>query len=585
MRASLWLILFGSSTAISAPPDFDREVAPILAEHCFSCHTGPKPKGDLDLSSKAKVLASGQIVPGNAAKSELWDQIDSNAMPPKKPLPTAARQTIRAWIDAGAVWGTDPIDPFRFSTATRAGTDWWSLQPLTKSIVPNVGVDPGWAKSPIDRFLFEKLQKKGLKPSPPGTRRVLIRRLAMDLTGLPPTPEEVTAFENDPDPQAYTRLVDRLLASPHYGERWARHWLDVVRYGESQGFERNDPRLTAWPYRDWVIRALNADMPFDRFTQMQIAGDALFPKDPDGDAALGYLVAGVHNTVLPIQEAARLAARQDELEDIVGNVAQTFLGLSAQCARCHDHKFDAISQTDYYRLAATVAGVQHSEKTITNRVDSEQLAVLSTVRQSTQKELMAIEETARKLAENALPPGPKPPAAILEWNFRQATGQPPLKLHGGAKLTPAGLVLDGKTGYASSEPLPIEVRTKTLHVRLKLDTLTQRGGGVMSLQSRDGAVFDAIVFGEQEPKRWLAGSDFFRRTRTFQGVDESSTESVQFTIVHSAEGTITGYRNGEPYGQSYKTPNVQTLAAGQGELLFGLRHTPAGGNRHFAGTV
>ena len=203
---------------------------------------------------------------------------------------------------------------------------------------------------------MSELDKHRLTPSPPADRRTLIRRLYFDLVGLPPSPEEVESFVADTAPNAFEKVVDRLLASPHYGERWARHWLDVVRYGETDGFERNTPRPNAWHYRDWVIRALNADLPYDEFARLQLAGDVLKPSDPDALQATGYLVAGLHNTVLG-NDQMRAVARQDELEDLVGSVAQTFLGLTANCARCHDHKFDPISQTDYYRLAAALAGV------------------------------------------------------------------------------------------------------------------------------------------------------------------------------------------------------------------------------------
>ena len=184
--------------------------------------------------------------------------------------------------------------------------------------------------------------KRGLTPSNEADRRALIRRLSFDLLGLPPSLAEVEAFVKDEREGAYEKLVDRLLDSPHYGERWARHWLDVVRFGESHGFERNDPRRNAWHYRDWLIKALNADLPFDEFCRLQIAGDVLRPNDEGAIKATGYLVAGIHNTVLPGLQRLKDAAFQDELEDLVGNVGQTFLGMTVNCARCHDHKFDPI---------------------------------------------------------------------------------------------------------------------------------------------------------------------------------------------------------------------------------------------------
>ncbi|HSQ55914.1 MAG TPA: DUF1549 domain-containing protein, partial [Gemmata sp.] len=311
------------SHAVAAPPDFDRQIAPLLAARCLDCHSGSKPKGDLDLSRKANVDAA-----------EVWKRVAAREMPPKKPLTDEEVKLLKTWIDAGAKWGTDPIDRFRYTTSSRAGYDWWALQPIRKPEIPVSRASKASAH-PIDRFIIARLVEKGLKPSPPADRRTLIRRVYFDLIGLPPTPEEVEAFLKDVSPDAYEKVVDRLLASPHYGERWARHWLDVVRYGETDGFERNSPRPHAWPYRDWVIRALNADMPYDQFSRLQLAGDVLKPGDADAVRATGFLVAGLHNTVLGNQQMADIA-RQDELEDLVGSVGQTLFGMTVNCARCHD---------------------------------------------------------------------------------------------------------------------------------------------------------------------------------------------------------------------------------------------------------
>ncbi len=312
---ALVALLVLTSRAPAAPPDFDKQIAPILASHCLDCHSGAKPKGKLDLSHKAG--ASAAVVAGKPAASSLWERVAAGEMPPKKPLPDAEQKLLKEWIESGAKWGTDPIDPFRFTTSTRAGYDWWALQPIKRPPVP-VSREKA-SVNPLDNFVLAKLSDKGLSLSPEADRRTLIRRLYFDLTGLPPTPEEVNAFVTSTDADAYEKVVDKLLASPHYGERWARHWLDVVRYGETDGFERNSPRPNACHYRDWVIRALNADMPYDRFARLQLAGDVLHPNDPDAVKATGFLVAGVHNTVLG-NDQMRAVARQDELEDVVGGV-------------------------------------------------------------------------------------------------------------------------------------------------------------------------------------------------------------------------------------------------------------------------
>jgi hypothetical protein len=355
MRFLLLLIL--PTLALAAEPvSFDRTVAPILAGRCLDCHTGADAKGGLDLST-AKGLAKGEaVVAGKPSESSLWKRIDSDEMPPKHPLPANERKVLKDWIEAGAKWGSDPIDPYRFGTEQRAGYDWWSLQPLVTPKPPESNVHP------IDAFVRAKLAGKKLSPSPAADRRTLIRRVTFDLIGLPPTPTEIDRFVEDNSPEAYAKLVDRLLASPHFGERWARHWLDVARFSESDGFEYDRMRPNAWYYRDWVIQALNADMPYDRFAQLQIAGDVLAPNDADAIIATGFLVGGPHDSLLPTGDALRQIMRQDELEEIVGTVGQTFLGITVHCARCHDHKFDPVWQSDYYRMASALSGIRRGER-------------------------------------------------------------------------------------------------------------------------------------------------------------------------------------------------------------------------------
>ena len=215
-------------------------------------------------------------------------------------------------------------------------------------------------RTPIDRFILAALERKGLALAPDADRRTLIRRLTVDLIGLPPTPQEIDAFVNNPAPDAYETLVDRLLASPHYGERWGRHWLDIARFGESQGYERDKLRDHAWPYRDYVIRSFNADKPYPQFIREQLAGDVLEPATRDGAVASAFLVCGPWDEVGQTQQGAlmRLRVREEEMEDMISAVGQTFLGLTVNCARCHNHKFDPITQKDYYRLKAALEGVR-----------------------------------------------------------------------------------------------------------------------------------------------------------------------------------------------------------------------------------
>jgi hypothetical protein len=595
MAFAFLLTLASSAASPAGGPEFDKTIAPLLIERCLDCHSGKKPKGGLDLSRRRTALAGGDsgpiFVPGKPEESRLWEYVKDGKMPPKKPLNSSEKSLVRDWIAAGAVWGADPIDPYRTTTSKRAGYDWWALQPVVKRKPPLVGNAP-WCRNPIDAFILNKLEARGLRPSAPAERRALIRRLSFDLLGLPPTPEEVTAFEADDTPDAYPKLVDRYLNSPQYGVCWARHWLDVVRFGESNGFEFDEPRPSAWPYRDWVVNALNQDMPYDEFARLQLAGDVLRPSDSGAVAATGFLVAGAYDTVGQSQqsEAMKRVVRQDELEDIAGTVGQTFLGLTIHCARCHDHKFDPIRQVEYYRFTAALGGVRHGERPLPDA--QAQRARAKQRLAELEKERTALEQPIREqiLAERktSTPPGPEPLAC---WDFtmglRDRCGDLDGSLHGGARLVKDGLRVDGRTGYVATAPLMKDLKAKTLEAWVSLDNLQQRGGGVVSIQTRDGAVFDALVFGEIDAGQWLAGSNNFLRTRSFAGPVETEADRrpIHVALVYCEDGTILAYRNGRPYGTSYRSSHLQPFMAGQAEVLFGLRHVPAGGNRLLAGVI
>jgi hypothetical protein len=478
----------------------------------------------------------------------------------------------------------------------KAGADWWSLQPVKRPDTPNVK-NAQWVRNPIDAFVLSRLEAQDLTPSPEANRRTLIRRLNYDLIGLPPTPAEVSAFVTDKAPNAYKKVVDRLLASPHYGERWARHWLDVVHYGESHGFEYNQPRNNSWPYRNWVIRALNADMSYDRFVQMQIAGDMVEPDSADGIIALGCLVTGPHNTTRPSNDTMRKTMRQDEIEDLVGMVGQTFMGLTVNCARCHDHKFDPITQKDYYSMAAALSGVNPGERNLKGRVSTKDAVIIAKLQGREAlllKEISRIEDPVREkllhAAKKTGRKGPIPPNPIAGWNFTAGlsdiNGKLPVTLKGSAKQTGEGLILDGRA-FATTAPLPFDLADKTLEVWMKLGDLNQRGGGAITVQDNRGVLFDSIVFGERQPKRWMAGSNGFVRTNPFNGSEEAEglNKPVHVAIVYQADGTITGYRNGKPYGKSYRT-GFQKFVAGQAHLAFGIRHgTGVGNGRMLKGKI
>lgn len=584
--------------ADSAADHFDHTLAPLLARRCLGCHNPSDKNGGLDLT-RAETAAGGgdsgpPIAAGKPGDSLLWQRIDADEMPPEHPLPAEERALIRAWIEQGAVWGTAEIDRFRYSSDVRAGYDWWALQEVKQAPIPELPTDApaAWAHHAIDRFVLRGLGERGLHPTPEADRRTLIRRLSFDLLGLPPTPEEVVAFEQDAAPDAYEKLVERLLASPHYGVRWARHWLDVVRFGESNGFEFDEFRKSAWPYRDWVVNALNEDLPYDEFARLQIAGDVLKPNDLDATIATGFLAAGAYDTVGQGQQSAAMRAvvRQDELEDLVGVVGQTFLGLTVQCARCHDHKFDPIRQTEYYQLVATLAGVRHGERDLTGCVASgeraNKLQAATARRDALAAELELLTAPVRERLAAAQAAKKVDLHAVAAFDFRGDTPTG-ITLHGGAECTSRGLELNGETAYATTAPLERELRAKTLEVWVRLQEHRQRGGGAMSVQALDGQAFDAIVYGEVEPRRWMAGSEYYARTKSFQGPDEEEAEdrAVQICVTYAEDGTIRGYRDGRPYGDAYASTGLRTFAANEAEIVFGLRHSPVGDGKMLDGVI
>jgi len=333
--------------------DFVRDIRPIFENHCYDCHSGDQRESGLRLDVKSAAMKGGDnhgpdIIPGKSAQSPLivfiTTEDDDHLMPPGGRMSEEEIDTLIRWVDAGAIW-PDGVD----LVTLKDTRDHWSFKPLVVPVGPHS----------IDSFITAKHRELGLEMSPPADRATWIRRVSFDLIGLPPTPEQVTAFFNDDRVDAFERVVDELLSSARYGERWAQHWLDVVRYADTHGFEVNTERPNAWPYRDYVIRSFNNDTPYNRFIQEQLTGDLL-----GEDAATGFLVTA--SVLLPGQigkdaPSIRLA-RQDALDEIVNNISQTFLALSVGCARCHDHKFDPITAKDYYAMQAFVAGVDYEDR-------------------------------------------------------------------------------------------------------------------------------------------------------------------------------------------------------------------------------
>ena len=363
--------LFGAEPGIE-DGFFQKEVAPIFQRRCLSCHNDGERKGDFSLQSSSAAFKDGYLEPGDAAAShlvELITPVGGESKMPKNadPLSAAEIAAVREWIDDGAKWSAE----FRLTESRVADLDWWSLKPLTRPAVPEPERAQGTGRlrlrTEVDAFIQDALDRKGLRASSEADRVTLIRRLYFDLIGLPPTPEEIEAFVNDKSPQAYEQLVDRLLDSNGYGERWARHWLDVVHYADTHGYDKDKLRPNAWPYRDYVIRSLNADKPYERFVREQIAGDALWPDTVDGITATGFIAAGpwdfIGHAEVPESKIDGKVARNMDRDDMVTSTMNTFCSVTVQCARCHNHKFDPITQEHYYSLQSVFAALDRADRT------------------------------------------------------------------------------------------------------------------------------------------------------------------------------------------------------------------------------
>jgi hypothetical protein len=345
---------------------FETKIRPLLSENCFRCHGDKKHKANLRLDSLAGMLGGGDrgpvLVPGHPEKSLLIKAIrhvdPDLKMPPSQKLSAQQIADLTQWVKIGAPWpgGDSPAvvqrpKEYIISAADRAH---WAFQPLRRPPLPAVA-NKGWVSNPIDAFILARLEAKGLEPNPPAARHELLRRLYYDLTGLPPTPREIEDFLADTSPRAYEALVDRLLNSPRYGEKWARYWLDLVRFAETNSYERDNPKPHAWRFRDYVIRAFNQDKPYDSFIREQLAGDELPGRDNDALIATGFYRLGIWDD----EPVDRVVARYDGLDDIITTTGQVFLGLTIDCARCHDHKIDPIPQKDYYRMLAFFHNINH----------------------------------------------------------------------------------------------------------------------------------------------------------------------------------------------------------------------------------
>ena len=365
------LLFSGTASAADANPEaarfFKEQVHPLLKTHCIKCHGGEKTKGGLTLTSREAFLKGGEsgaaFDPANPAKSRMLDMLSyrdaEHEMPPAGKRPQAELDVFRKWLEMGV-----PYDPALETNAPQTvrtkpvdsweeRTNWWAYKPVRKEGPPKVA-ESALARHPVDAFLEQKRAEKGLRPNPPATKEQLARRAYYDLTGLPPSPEEVTKFVADPSPDAWPKLVDALLAKPQYGEKWARHWMDVVRYAESEGFERDNEKPHIWRYRDYLIEAFNKDLPYDRFILEQLAGDEIAVPTFESLAATGFLRLMQWDD----EPSDRLQAKYDILADNVQMASEAFLGMTMGCARCHDHNKDPISQKDYYSFMSFFHGLR-----------------------------------------------------------------------------------------------------------------------------------------------------------------------------------------------------------------------------------
>ena len=467
----------------NAPDDvnfFEQQIRPILTQHCYQCHSteSKRLRGGLLLDSRPGWQKGGDsgpvLLPGKPEESLLIKAVrysdDTMQMPPKGKLSDREIQALVEWVRRGAPDPRDVAKPPRKERVIdiAQGKLHWAFQPLRLSEIPSV--NSPWPRNAIDRFLFAKIQAEGMQPTPSASRARLLRRATLDLVGLPPTPGEVADFVNDRSPDAWEKVVDRLLASPHFGERWGRHWLDLARFAESHGFEHDYDRPNAYHFRDFVIRALNADMPYNQFIQWQLAGDELAPDNPEAMLATGFLAAGVHSTQITKSQVEK--ERYDELDDKLATTGTAMLGLTLGCARCHDHKYDPIPTADYYRLLATFTTTVRSDYDVSLDPVGDRESKAAYERQHAPM-LQAL-DTYERLEH---------PAKAADWLRRWVTGQQHVawvgvspsssQSMGGATLTSqedGSILVSGKIPEKETYTLLLETRLQGLKA-LRLDAL------------------------------------------------------------------------------------------------------------------
>ncbi|MEW6304252.1 MAG: DUF1553 domain-containing protein [Verrucomicrobiota bacterium] len=649
--ASLSLVRASAAPSAEQLEFFEKRIRPVLVGECYECHAGKKSKGGLKLDDRAGLLKGGDsgpaIIPGNAKKSLLIQSMTHENPDLKMPdkgakLDDAIIKDFIAWVILGA---PDPRDrppetaeAVSWDATLAVRKQWWSFQPVRPVPVPKPK-DTRWSEHPVDRFLLAKMEERGLKPAAPADRRALLRRVTFALTGLPPTPAELEAFAADKSRDAFERVVDRLLASPAFGERWARHWLDLMRYAETHGSEGDPEIREAWRYRDYLIRAFNADVPCDQLIREHLAGDLLPNPRLNRAEGLNESILGIASLRLN-EHGFQPVDTLDEQVKVVDNqidvVTKAFQGLTVSCARCHDHKFDPIGQRDFYALFGVLASTRPAQVAIDTpdlltrhreqlaalkeqirdqlasawlasvpaiaarfrgeATDDREVAELEQRAKELQAKLAGLEAAGRAAALSARGSGAPAnlPAPQARWSFdrdaRDSVGELHGELLGAASIRNGRLVLDGREAHLRSAPLKADLRERTLEAWVALANLEQQGGGVMTVETSNGAFFDSIVFAEKEPKKWVPGSNHFRRSQNLNGIAETAGpgELVHVAVVYRADNSVAFFRNGVPYAPPYTPAGedsaLRTYEAGHARILLGRRHT-GGGRAFLAGEI
>ena len=423
------IAVFQLANAACAEIDFDRNVAPILVKRCLECHSESTAMGGFILTTRLGLLIGGDggsaVSMTDPASSLFLGRVTAGEMPPEqrgesRKLPEDEIRVLTEWLNDGAVWPEGrTLDLFESTSDVRAGRDWWSLQPVQRPPIPETL--PA-TRNPIDAFVYNALAKHGFTPAPRADRRVLLRRLYYDLIGLPPTYEQTEAFVADESVNAWEKVVDSMLDSPHYGERWGRYWLDLVRYAETCGYERDQEKPFAWKYRDWVVNALNSDMPYDQFVIYQLAGDEIQNRDVNSVTATGFLMLGTWNDEPNDQQDYKY----ERLEDLVHTTSSAFLGLTVKCARCHDHKFDPIPQVDYYRIASAFwpGAIEPRDRKLLGGPSGDELGVPNVLGWTdlavTPKPLHVLKNGSRHTPLQAVSPAPLTAVPAMFRNFDPA---------------------------------------------------------------------------------------------------------------------------------------------------------------------